>query len=78
MVENKLLLPWTDGEPIICHVVDSYVAAEISPIAVVTGRDAEAVTARLAAYPLTFVHNPKLRGRRDPVLGEGRIAGVAD
>ncbi len=58
MVENKLLLPWTDGEPIVCHVLDSYVAAEISPIVVVTGRDADTVTARLTEYPLTFVHNP--------------------
>ena len=59
MVENKLLLPWTDDQPIICHVLDSYVAAQIAPIVVVTGRDAEAVTARLADYPLTFVHNPE-------------------
>ena len=58
MVENKLLLPWTDGEPIVCHVVDSYVAAEISPIVVVTGRDAESVTEQLTEYPLTLVHNP--------------------
>ena len=58
MVENKLLLPWTDDQPIISHVLNSYVAAEISTIALVTGRDAERVTTRLTDYPLTFVHNP--------------------
>ena len=58
MIENKLLLPWTDGQAIISQVVSAYVDAGLDPIIVVTGRDAEGVAATLAAYPLTFAHNP--------------------
>ena len=31
MIDNKLLLPWTDGKPIVWHVVESYVEAKIAP-----------------------------------------------
>ncbi len=58
MIENKLLLPWGDGEAIISQVLRAYVDADVDPIIVVTGRDAEDVAAALAAYPLTFAHNP--------------------
>ena len=58
MVENKLLLPWTDGRPIICHAVETYVAAGIEAIIVVTGRDADQVSNALASYHLSFAHNP--------------------
>ena len=57
VVENKLLLPWTDGRPIICHAVESYVAAGIEAIVVVTGRDADKVSAALASHQLAFAHN---------------------
>jgi len=58
MVENKLLLPWTDGEPIINHVLSAYVDAEVDPILVVTGRDADRVAAAVAVYQPTLAHNP--------------------
>lgn len=57
MVENKLLLPWSDGQPIIRRVVDAYIEAEIDSLVVVTGRDAAAVEACLAGLPLAFAHN---------------------
>lgn len=58
MVENKLLLPWTDGQPIVRHVVQKYVDAEVDPIIVVTGRDQALVAASLQDLPVTCVHNP--------------------
>ena len=57
VVENKLLLPWTDGRPIICHAVAKYVDSGIDPIVIVTGRDADAVADCLADYSLGFAHN---------------------
>lgn len=59
MEDNKLLLPWTDGKAIIDQVISAYVDAGVDPIIVVTGRDAETVTAQLAGYCLSFVHNPE-------------------
>ena len=59
MVENKLLLPWTDGDTIISQVISAYVDAGVDPIIVVTGRDAETVAAQLASYSLSYVHNPE-------------------
>ena len=58
MMENKLLLPWTDGRPIICHAVESYVTARIEAIVVVTGRDADKVSNALVSYQPVFAHNP--------------------
>ena len=58
MVENKLLLPWSDGQPIVRHVVQKYVDAEVDPIIVVTGRDQALVAASLQDFPVTCVHNP--------------------
>lgn len=58
MVENKLLLPWVDGAPIISHVLSAYVDAGVDPIIVVTGRDAADVAAAVATYEPTLAHNP--------------------
>ena len=58
MVENKLLLPWTNDVAIVRHVVSKYVLAGIHPVIVVTGRDAEAVAELLSDFPLRCVHNP--------------------
>ena len=58
MVENKLLLPWTDGEPIIRRVVEAYLAADLKALAVVTGRDADAVADCLSDLPIQLAHNP--------------------
>lgn len=58
MVENKLLLPWRDGQAIVRHVTLKYVNASIEHIVVVTGRDAARVRAVLADLDVTCVHNP--------------------
>ncbi len=58
MVENKLLLPWTDGEAIISQVVKAYIKAGVDPIIVVTGRDADRVADAVAGYQAALVHNP--------------------
>ena len=58
MVDNKLLLPWTDGKPIVRHVVKKYVDSKVDHIVVVTGRDADLVKASLDDLPVTFLHNP--------------------
>ncbi|MDE2637099.1 MAG: nucleotidyltransferase family protein [Chloroflexota bacterium] len=58
MVENKLLLPWRDGDAIVRHVALKYVDASIEPVVVVTGRDAPQVRAVLADLNVTCVHNP--------------------
>ena len=57
MGDNKLLLPWTDGAPIISHVLRAYANANVKPIIVVTGRDAERVAAVVADYQPTLAHN---------------------
>lgn len=58
MVENKLLLPWSDGQPIVRHVVQKYVDAKVDPIMVVTGRDQALIAASLEDLPVTCVYNP--------------------
>jgi molybdenum cofactor cytidylyltransferase len=58
MIENKVLLPWHDGEPIVRHVASRFLAASIEKIFVVTGRDAAQVRAALADRNVTCVHNP--------------------
>ncbi len=58
MVENKLLLPWHDGAPIVRHVASKFVAASIRHIVVVTGRDSAQVRAAVDDLNVTCVHNP--------------------
>lgn len=58
MRENKVLLPWRYGRPIVAHVVAKYAKAGIDPIIVVTGRDAAEVRAAVADLPASCVHNP--------------------
>lgn len=64
MGDFKILLPWTDGQPILWHVVSKYVALNINPILIVTGRDAERVQDTVVGLPVACVHNP------DYVTGE--------
>ncbi|MDE2747329.1 MAG: nucleotidyltransferase family protein [Chloroflexota bacterium] len=59
MIENKLLLPWRDGQPIVRHVAAKYIKEAIGPVIVVTGRDPAAIRAALADLPVTCVHNPE-------------------
>ena len=58
MGENKLLLPWRNGEPIVAHVTAKYVRAGIDEIVVVTGRDAADARAAVAGLGVRCVHNP--------------------
>jgi len=59
MIENKLLLPWRDGQPIVRHVTAKYLEEAIGPVIVVTGRDPAAIRVALADLPVTCVHNPE-------------------
>lgn len=58
MRENKVLLPWRDGRPIVAHLAAQYTNAGIDPVIIVTGRDAADVRAALADLPAGCVHNP--------------------
>ena len=64
MVENKVLLPWRDGAPIVRHVALKYTNASIAHVVVVTGRDAARVHDCLSDLNLASVHN------RDFATGE--------
>ena len=64
MVDNKVLLPWRDGQAIVGHVAAKYLQAGIETVLIVTGRDAAQVRAVLAPLKVTCVHNP------DYVTGE--------
>lgn len=57
MGENKLLLPWQDGKPIVAHVTRQFLLAGIEAI-VVTGRGAAQVRAALTGLSARCVHNP--------------------
>ena len=57
MIENKVLLPWRDGQPIVRHVTSKYIQALTGHIVVVTGRDSSQVRAALADLNVTCVHN---------------------
>jgi molybdenum cofactor cytidylyltransferase len=57
-VENKGLLPWQGGEPIVRHVASRFVGASVAEVCVVTGRDAALVRAALAGLKVACVHNP--------------------
>ena len=57
MGENKVLLPWRDGQPIVAHVTATYLRAGLTSVIVVTGRDAAQVRDALRQYDVTCVHN---------------------
>lgn len=59
MRQNKVLLPWRDGRPIVAHVAAQYANAGIDPVVVVTGRDASEVRAAVADLPVRCIHNPE-------------------
>ena len=58
MVENKVLLPWRDGKPIVAHVATEFLRAGITDVLVVTGRDAAEVRDALADLKVQTVYNP--------------------
>jgi len=54
---NKLLLPFR-GRPLIRHVAEQVLGADIGAITVITGHGAPEVSAALSGLPLTIAHNP--------------------
>ena len=58
MVENKVLLPWRDGQPMVAQVAETFLRAGLSDVQVVTGRDAALVRDAVAHLNLACVHNP--------------------
>lgn len=58
MGDFKILLPWTDDRPILLHVVEKYIALNIDPIFIITGRSAEQVQKTVADLPVQCLHNP--------------------
>jgi molybdenum cofactor cytidylyltransferase len=62
MRENKVLLPWRDGRPIVTHIAERYTDAGINPVIIVTGRDAAEVRGAVAGLPVRCVHNPDFAG----------------
>ncbi|MFC7396589.1 NTP transferase domain-containing protein [Chelatococcus sp. GCM10030263] len=54
---NKLLLPLA-GKPVVAHAVEAGLASKATPVIVVTGHQADAVTEVLAGYDVRAVDNP--------------------
>ena len=57
MGQTKQLLAW-HGQPLVQHVARAALEAGLSPVIVVTGSNAESVTAALQDLPVHSVHNP--------------------
>ena len=58
--DNKLLLPFR-GRPLIGHIVQTVLESEADEVIVVLGHEAARVRDALAAYDVTFAHNPRFR-----------------
>jgi molybdenum cofactor cytidylyltransferase len=58
MGRNKLVQPFR-GMPLIRHSALALIRAELDPIIVVTGPEAEPIETALGGLPLCFVHNPR-------------------
>src|SRR3954462_526290 len=56
--QNKLLLPWRDGEPIVRHVAAAALAVRPLEVVVVVRPDLFALAGALAGLPVRLVGNP--------------------
>ncbi|MEW6717715.1 MAG: selenium cofactor biosynthesis protein YqeC [Chloroflexota bacterium] len=56
--QSKLTLPWR-GKPLVSHVAQTALEAELAPVIVVTGAHREQVSEALVGLPLNLVHNPQ-------------------
>ena len=74
---NKLLLPWTDGKPVIRHVVDNALASGAGPVFVVVGHEAGEVAAALEGCAITLVDNPRFADGMASSLQSGFTAALA-
>jgi molybdenum cofactor cytidylyltransferase len=77
MGSNKLLMD-VGGQPMVTLVLDQVRAAQVGPIVVVTGHEAEKVRAALSGRPVTFVHNPDYATGLSTSLAAGVAALPAD
>jgi molybdenum cofactor cytidylyltransferase len=69
--DNKLLLAWNDGKPVIRHVVDSATSSGVGPVHVVTGKDADAVAKALDVNGCHLVHNASFQSGMASSLSAG-------
>jgi molybdenum cofactor cytidylyltransferase len=58
MGESNKLLAELGGKAMVAHAADALAAADVSPVVVVTGHEAERVRGALAGRDLLFSHNP--------------------
>jgi len=77
MGSNKLLAE-LGGKPMVARVVEQVRAAQVDPVVVVTGHQAEQVHAALAGQPVTFTHNPDYAVGLSTSLAAGIAALPAD
>jgi molybdenum cofactor cytidylyltransferase len=70
---NKLLAP-VDGKPMVAHVMESVMASQARPLAVVTGHDYAAVEAVLPEGRYTLAHNPDYASGLSSSLRRGLAA----
>jgi molybdenum cofactor cytidylyltransferase len=54
---NKLLLPWK-GKPLVVATTENIIAAGVDDLVLVTGHEAEAITAAVSGLPVRVIHNP--------------------
>ena len=73
---NKLLLPLA-GKPLATHVIDAALASRVRHVHVVTGYEADTLTAALGDRPLKFAHNPDYRSGMGSSLAAG-VRNLAD
>ena len=73
---NKLLLPLA-GKPLAAHVIDAALASRVRHVHVVTGYEADTLTAALGDRPLKFAHNPDYRSGMGGSLAAG-VRNLAD
>jgi molybdenum cofactor cytidylyltransferase len=74
---NKLLAD-IQGKPMVAHTVDALLASHARPVVVVTGHEADSVTAALSNRDLQFVHNPLYADGLSTSLRAGLAALPAD
>ncbi len=72
MGQPKPLLQWR-GQPLVRHMAQLALAAEIDDLVVVTGYEAAAVAPVIADLPVTILHNPRFAAGQSTSL----IAGLA-
>jgi len=71
---NKLLLPW-NGKPLIAATAGNILAAGVGELILVTGHEAEAITAALSSLPIQTIHNPHYaKGMTGSIQAGVRIA----